>query len=504
MRPEALTRIALPSHRTTSLFVACLVAVAATVAVGGAAAVPDARLTVDAVGATPADPVVGERTQVNVTVANSPGSPDAAEVTEVRLLDADGDVRDTATTVGSVSPGDDLDARLWTRFDEPGERRLTVEVVAAEPADDDDADDDDRPTVRVERDLLVAVEPAATAVDLRARTLDPEDLRTDEEGGDVDVGGVGGVDGVEGILGGGDGGLDSNEDDGAVEPVESPVAVTVVNTGTVTADRVSVTAVGDPIAGTTTAGGNATAPGDGAPGDRATDDDATDSGVDAGPFVVEDVAPGAERQVVVDLGSLDRRSAVTFTARFRSSAGPPDGEVTTGTTETELAYPPREGGPTVTDASVTTTDDGRIAVEGNLGNTGDAEIGGVVVAVADAEGVTPTPAGGGYFVGAVGGSDFVPFDLETTGNASVADEVPIRIEYTDRGVRYVETVAIDVPDPEANGSGAATDAASDDGAPGFLGAIGGGGGIAVVSGVAGVLGLAAAGVVGIAVRRRDV
>ena len=489
MRPEALTRIALPSHRTTSLFVACLVAVAATVAVGGAAAVPDARLTVDAVGATPADPVVGERTQVNVTVANSPGSPDAAEVTEVRLLDADGDVRDTATTVGSVSPGDDLDARLWTRFDEPGERRLTVEVVAAEPADDDDADDDDRPTVRVERDLLVAVEPAATAVDLRARTLDPEDLRTDEEGGDVDVGGVGGVDGVEGILGGGDGGLDSNEDDGAVEPIESPVAVTVVNTGTVTADRVSVTAVGDPIAGTTTAGdpiagtttagGNATAPGDGAPGDGATDDDATDSGVDAGPFVVEDVAPGAERQVVVDLGSLDRRSAVTFTARFRSSAGPPD-------------------------ASVTTTDDGRIAVEGNLGNTGDAEIGGVVVAVADAEGVTPTPAGGGYFVGAVGGSDFVPFDLETTGNASVADEVPIRIEYTDRGVRYVDTVAIDVPDPEANGSGAATDAASDDGAPGFLGAIGGGGGIAVVSGVAGVLGLAAAGVVGIAVRRRDV
>ena len=499
MRPEALTRIALPSHRTTSLFVACLVAVAATVAVGGAAAVPDARLTVDAVGATPADPVVGERTQVNVTVANSPGSPDAAEVTEVRLLDADGDVRDTATTVGSVSPGDDLDARLWTRFDEPGERRLTVEVVAAEPADDDDADDDDRPTVRVERDLLVAVEPAATAVDLRARTLDPEDLRTDEEGGDVDVGGVGGVDGVEGILGGGDGGLDSNEDDGAVEPVESPVAVTVVNTGTVTADRVSVTAVGDPIAGARAPADNGDSADSGA-----TDDDATDSGVDAGPFVVEDVAPGAERQVVVDLGSLDRRSAVTFTARFRSSAGPPDGEVTTGTTETELAYPPREGGPTVTDASVTTTDDGRIAVEGNLGNTGDAEIGGVVVAVADAEGVTPTPAGGGYFVGAGGGSDFVPFDLETTGNASVADEVPIRIEYTDRGVRYVETVAIDVPDPEANGSGAATDAASDDGAPGFLGAIGGGGGIAVVSGVAGVLGLAAAGVVGIAVRRRDV
>ena len=499
MRPEALTRIALPSHRTTSLFVACLVAVAATVAVGGAAAVPDARLTVDAVGATPADPVVGERTQVNVTVANSPGSPDAAEVTEVRLLDADGDVRDTATTVGSVSPGDDLDARLWTRFDEPGERRLTVEVVAAEPADDDDADDDDRPTVRVERDLLVAVEPAATAVDLRARTLDPEDLRTDEEGGDVDVGGVGGVDGVEGILGGGDGGLDSNEDDGAVEPVESPVAVTVVNTGTVAADRVSVTAVGDPIAGARAPADNGDSADSGA-----TDDDATDSGVDAGPFVVEDVAPGAERQVVVDLGSLDRRSAVTFTARFRSSAGPPDGEVTTGTTETELAYPPREGGPTVTDASVTTTDDGRIAVEGNLGNTGDAEIGGVVVAVADAEGVTPTPAGGGYFVGAVGGSDFVPFDLETTGNASVADEVPIRIEYTDRGVRYVETVAIDVPDPEANGSGAATDAASDDGAPGFLGAIGGGGGIAVVSGVAGVLGLAAASVVGIAVRRRDV
>ncbi|MFC6754831.1 hypothetical protein ACFQEU_15405, partial [Halorubrum tibetense] len=83
----------MPSTRTTALLLACLAAVAA---VGGAVGVPDARITVDSIDVGPADPVVGERTAVNVTVASSAGSGEPANVTELRLLDAEGEARDVA------------------------------------------------------------------------------------------------------------------------------------------------------------------------------------------------------------------------------------------------------------------------------------------------------------------------------------------------------------------------------------------------------------------------
>ncbi len=459
----------MPSTRTTALLLACLAAVAA---VGGAVGVPDARITVDDITVGPSEPVVGERTAVNVTVASSAGSAEPANVSEIRLLDADGAVRDTAAAPGALSPGDDLDATLWTTFDEPGEHRLTVEVVATEPIDDDaddadadDADDADEepdpPVVRVQRDVVVDVEPAETAVDLRVRALSPADLQDDDGDAEgVDVGGIGGIDG---LLGGGGGGLDAGSDEQTVDPMASPVAVTVVNTGTVAADRVSVTASGS----------------DG-------------TSVDAGPFVVQDVAPGEERRVVVDLGPLERQSNVTFSAAFRSSAAPPDGEGASGVVESDLSYPPRDGRPTVTGASVTHAGDDRIVIDANLANTGDEGIEGVVVDVADADGVSATADGESYFVGVVDGSDFVPFEIHAAANASVADTVPLRIEYTDRGVRYVETLSVDLPPP--------SDGDTSDGRFGALSGAGVGP-VALGIGALGALGLVVAVVVA---RRRDV
>jgi len=92
-------------------------------------------------------------------------------------------------------------------------------------------------------------------------------------------------------------------------------------------------------------------------------------------------------------------------------------------------------------------------VDANLGNAGTGELEGVVVSVAGAEGVEPTPAGREYFVGSVGAGDFVAFDLRTAVNASVADEVPIRIAYTERGVRYTETETVALPDSGDGGGG---------------------------------------------------
>ena len=464
-----IEHLTLLSTRTTALLLTSLAVLAA---VGGAMGVPDARITVDSVSVGPSDPVVGERTDVDVTVTSSVGSAVAANVTEIRLLDADGERRDAAVAPGALSPGDSVDATLWTTFDEPGEHRLTVEVVATEPADDDDA-----PEVRVQRDVVVDVAPAETSLDLRVRPLSPEDLSDDDDADAIDVGGIGGIDGLLG--GGGGGGLDTGEDDPAVGSLSSPVAVTVVNTGTAPADRVSVTASSTGVAGDVEAAIEAQA-------------------VEAGPFVVEDIAPGEERRVVADLGPLDRQSNVTFTATFRSSVGPPDADGAAETVSAELLYPPRDGRPTVTGATVAHEGDDRVVVDANLANTGDRAISGVVVDVAAAEGVAATPDGGAYFVGVVGESDFVPVELHTTVNASVAESIPLRVEYTDRGVRYVETIDVALPSAESdNGSS---------GQFGVLSGIGPGSGsdtgvLALGLGILGLVGVAAAGIV---VRRRHV
>ena len=240
-----VTGMTLISTRTTAVLVALLALLAA---IGGATAVPDARIAIDGVEPSSTEPVVGERVSLNVSVSNSGGSPDAADVTSVRVVDAgaddDAEPLDEATAVGALSPGDALEVELWTRFDEPGERRLTVEVVAEGEA----ADDEDEPeTVTVTRDVVVDVQPAEVALDLRTRGLSPADLQSEDEG--QNAGGID-VSGIQGLFGGGGGGLDTAEDaESAVRAADSPVAVTVVNTGTTTADRVSLTAVGEPIAG---------------------------------------------------------------------------------------------------------------------------------------------------------------------------------------------------------------------------------------------------------------
>ncbi|KKF39045.1 hypothetical protein FK85_31640 [Halorubrum saccharovorum] len=472
--------------RTTAALLALLALLGA---VGAVTAVPDARIAIDAVDASSSEPAVGERTALNVTVSNSGGSPAAADVRSVRLFDAgdagdvdDDDLRDEATAVGALSAGDATDVVLWTRFDEPGEHRLTVEVVAEQEAT---GGDDDGGTVTVTRDVVVDVQPAEVALDVRTRALSPADLRSDDES--EGAGGIS-VGGIEGVFGGGSGGLQAAEEDEAesVRSADSAVAVTVVNTGTSTADRVSLTAVGAPVG----ASGGGDDAGDGS-GDEAGDDGdgGAEPTVEVGPFVVEDVAPGEERQVVVDLGPLDERSDVTVTAAFRSELDAPVGAGANRTAESTVRYPPREGSPTVTDATVRTTDDGEVVVDANLGNEGTGELEGVVVSVAGAEGVDPTPAGREYFVGSVGAGDFVAFDLRTAANASVADSVPIRIAYTERGVRYTETATVALPD-SSDGAGGG----SGSGAVGTLGTLG----------LVGLVGGAGVAVAGSVIRRRDV
>jgi len=452
--------VTLTPTRTTAALLAALTVLSVVgggFAVGGAAAVPDARITLTEVGVSPGAPTVDERATLNVTVSNSGGSDAAANLTTVRVRDADGDVLDSASGVGALSAGDSLDATLWTTFREPGEKRLTVEVVANQSTSGE--------FVTVCLDVVFEVRPTEVALDLRTRALDPEDLRSDDESesatGDLGIGGI------QGIFGGG-GGLDTGDGgQGEASPpaVDSPVEVTVVNTGTTAADRISLRAVG------------AAVDGDGA------------ETVDVGPFVVEGVAPGEERRVIVDLGPLDRRSDVTVTAAFRADTDRRNDRGADRSAESTVTYPVREATPTVTDATVRETADG-VVVDANLGNAGSGEMTGAVVSVGDAPGVAPTPAGGEYFVGTLGASDFVGFDVTTAANVTVAEEIPIRVTYTERGVRYTETFSVAAPEP-------ATDDRDGGGTLGRLGA----GGLGTVGTVASGLALVGlAGAVGVAVR----
>ena len=428
--------------------------------VGVVTAVPDARITVGGIGVSPSDPAVDERTALNVTVTNSGGSAAAANVTEIRVRNADGDVLDSVSRAGALSPGDSLDATLWTSFEEPGEKRLTVQAVANQSTSGE--------FVTVSRDTVIEVQPVEVALDLRTRALDPEDLQT-EDGNDNAASDLG-IGGIQGILGGG-GGLETGDagQDGETPPaVDSPVEVTVVNTGTTTADRVSLRA-----AGTATRGGGE--------GDRT---------VSVGPFVVEDVAPGEERRVIVDLGPLDHRSAVTVTAAFRADTDTRNDRGADRSAESTVTYPVREASPTVTDATVRRTADG-VVVDANLGNAGEGEMTGAVVSVGDALGVEATAAGGEYFLGTLGASDFVGFELETAVNDSVAEEIPIRVTYTERGVRYTETLTVAAPEPDDDDDGDASGTLSRIGAGG-VGTAG-----ALASGVT-LVGLS--GAVGVAIR----
>ena len=451
--------------RITALSLAVLAVLAivgGAFAAGGAAAVPDARITLGTVDVAPGEPTVGERTAVNVTVTNSGGSAAAANVTEVRVRNADGDVLDSVSGVGALSAGDSLDATLWTSFDEPGEKRLTVQAVANQSTSGE--------FVTVSRDAVIEVRPTEVALDLRTRALDPEDLQTDD--GNENPAGDLGIGGIQGIFGGG-GGLDTGDGDQDGETplaTDSPVEVTVVNTGTTTADRVSLRAVGTAV-------------------DGAADGDDAERTVSVGPFVVEDVAPGEERRVIVDLGPLDRRSAVTVTAAFRADTDVRNDRGADRTAESTVTYPVRESTATVTDATVRESGDGTVVVDANLGNAGEGEMTGAVVSVGDAPGVEPTPTGSEYFVGSLGASDFVGFELETAVNASVAEEIPIRVTYTERGVRYTETLTVAAPESD--------DESEAGGTLGRIGVGGVGAAGAVASGLA-LVGLA--GAVGVAVR----
>ena len=478
-------------RRVLTLLVALVVCLSLLAPVVAAQEVPDARLTVDDATVAPDRPTTDEPTAVTADLSLSAGSNSAVELETVSLRE-NGEELAAADDLGSLSPGDGLSVELVAEFETAGRYDLTL---VARGTDEDGRPveverpvtvvvEDSPPGISVEADLVEGVDSPVTvtvanpAVDpvrnvevvaLRnGSTADrafvpviaaggtaaanlsvrPTDARTDvavrvsyttatgdrqqtvrrerleaeplEDDVGVEVRRVrdDGVDvqdaqGIGGLVGGAGGGLQqgsSDDEEQAAAPERVEVAVT--NFGNAAVQEAVVEPSGD------------------------------------GPLArqfVGSLEPGETETVTLDLadvppGELEVGVSYRLAGQQRRSA---------------TAYDHR---PATADITLTGVDmerdESRLNVSGNAGNTGDAAVTGVVVAVGNAEGVRPAYPQRDYFVGTVDGSEFAPFELtaNVTENAST---VPVEVTYRVNGQQRTERTELPiVADDSDDGGGA--------------------------------------------------
>jgi len=462
-------------RRLLAVFCVGLLA-ALAVAPSGVSAVPDARLTVEDVSVDPRTPTVDAPVTVSVTVANSVGSADAATVDTVALIDGNATLVD-ATGVGALSPGDDVSVPLTTRFAETGQHDLTLRVTGT---------DSDGEQVTVTRPVTVVVEPGAprvettagravagTTTEVVATVSNPTEatLRNVE----VSAGG----DGLTGVVdrrvvpslapgeatdvavrvrpaaagevllrldlsyatAAGTAGSTTHTTVLSAEPLEESVSIRV-STADESAEESGGQGIGVDVPDVIDTGSDGPQPRDGdarvtvanvgnAPITDVVLEPRTDERALAPQPVADALAPGEQRTVAV---SLERTpaSALTFEAAY-TIAGERE---RVGTTLDRGA----EGAVTVTGVDVELVD-GEAVITGDVGNPGDGEVSGVVVAVEEAEGVRPAYPGRDFFVGAVEGDGFAPFELTATVRDN-ATHVPLTVEYLVDGDRRSERVEL--------------------------------------------------------------
>ncbi|MFC7070152.1 hypothetical protein [Halobaculum lipolyticum] len=129
----------------------------------------------------------------------------------------------------------------------------------------------------------------------------------------------------------------------------------------------------------------------------------------------------------------------------------------TRTFAADFSEPQNPGRVRLTGVSVVRGDDGVLQIAGSAANVGGTDVESVLVAVAEADGVTPADPQPDYFVGGVEGSDFASFDLnaELSGDRTT---VPVRVEYVVDGVERsfttdvrVSQAALATPEPPQQG-----------------------------------------------------
>jgi len=452
----------------------------------------DARLTVTDVTVSPTTPTVEDSVTLSVTVRNSAGSPSAVAVDRLRVRTETNDTVAVAADPGTLSPGDTLTVPVTARFEAAGERRLEVVAVGT---------DDDGDRVRVTRPVSVVVERAPPRLDVSLnRTVagSPTTVSvavanpTDDELRDVVL--SAGGDGVVPVDG-----TRSVPDLAAGERVTVDLSVRPERVGDGTLAVTARYAAGSGLRATTErtvpveiaaperdlgvrvepatedddggqigsavggvlGGGPTTEQSDDDEPVRRVDVTVTNFGnVPAGDVVVtprvgdrelprravSTLGPGESAAVTVDLSTVARPGTVEFAVDYRAAGQASDAVG-------RYDYRPPTGRVTLTGVDLA-LEDGRLRVTGNAGNTGEAAVRGVVVAVGDGPGVTPAYPQRTYFVGTVDGSEFAPFELTADVDRENVSTVPVRVQYTVDGVTVNRTVAVPYDDSlESTGDG---------------------------------------------------
>ncbi|KAB1185089.1 MULTISPECIES: hypothetical protein [Haloferax] len=486
------------SLRGTALTLAAVTMLLLT-SVGSVTAVPDARITVSDATVTPTTPVVGEQVVVTVTIANSVGSPSAAEIEEVELTDPVDDSRVRARRLGGLSPGDSVTVPLALTFETSGPRRLALTVTGT---------DEDGDTVRIERPVPIAVEDAPPLVDVRIddavvdaetrievslsnpTTADMRNIVVSVPGfeGETPVGtasvatlpagateirnltvvpGEAGETTVE--LG-----VDYTTASGTERTLNLDVPVRVSEFGddvqltlrpvqegddaAAAPDIVSLLAGGGGAGAAL--GGGVTDGADDETGESATSFDVVVTNFGSAPVtdvVVEPIGPtaalprlsvpgpiqpGESGTATLDLSEVRESGPLTLRATYRTG-------VQSGETSTTIDYRPAVADLVFTDLDVTVVD-GELRVLGNVANQGRGDAEGVVVELVETDTVAPAYPQRDYFVGRITPSDFAPFELTGTVTDDATD-VTVTVRYTVDGAEVVREAVFDLPDDGQSG-----------------------------------------------------
>lgn len=465
-----------------------LCALLAVVLVPVVADVPDARVTVDDVTVEPETPTTDSPVTVSATIANSAGSGSPVSVNSVALVDGDEELVEV-TGSGALSAGDDVEVPLTTRFDQPGEYSLELQVEAVDDAGN---------TTTVRRPVTVVVEQGAPALEFDSDdavngavsnvTVDvsnPTEATLRNIVVTVDGNRIEGVSGRR-VIPALDPGEETNEtfqirpnSSGSPELRTTVSYLTAAGTERTIErakrlpvaqldERVSIRVAAqaedesenqqDDSLGIDVPGGLGAGGGGGDDSDDEPEGDVQITVANAGnapvtavvleprsgnqSLAVQPVAdridPGEEETVPV---TLDRTpvTAYTFEASYTSA-----GERKRVSTPLDLR--PDRGSVTVTGVDVA-LDGEQARITGNVGNPGQGPIAGIVVSVDEAEGVDPAYPNRDFFVGQIEGDSFAPFELTATVDEN-ATEVPLEVAYLVNGDQRTETVTLPVDDVE--------------------------------------------------------
>lgn len=164
---------------------------------------------------------------------------------------------------------------------------------------------------------------------------------------------------------------------------------------------------------------------------------------------LSDLAPGESRTVRLNVSNTSARFTVraSYTAADRQQ-----------TSQVRLDYQSNPATIRLTGVE-SSREDGLVTLSGSASNLGMAPAGSVLVEVLSDEGVQPAGPNPEFFVGRVGASDFVSFEL-TAEVDDGTEEVPLRVTWIDDGTRRSATVSVAIganttpvaPQPSSGGN----------------------------------------------------